>query len=45
MAKLLSRSLRKIIKKALPKKIIKLIVISQEGEPDDDNNDIYFNAF
>ena len=44
MAKLLGRSLREIIKRALPEKIIELITISQEGEPDDNNNDAYFNA-
>ena len=36
--------LREIIKKALPEKIIKLIAMSQEGEPDDDDDDAYFNA-
>ena len=45
MAKLLGRPLREIIKKAFPKKIIELITISQKGEPDDNNNDTYFNAF
>ena len=45
IAKFLDRSLRKIIKKTLPEKIIELIAISQKGEPNDDNNDVYFNAF
>ena len=44
MAKLSSRPLQEIIKKTLPEKIIKLIAISQEGEPDNDNDDTYFNA-
>ena len=44
MAKFLGRSLREIIKRAFPKKIIELITMSQEGEPDDDNNDAYFNT-
>ena len=43
MAKFFSRALREIIKKALPKKIIELITINQEGEPDDNNDNIYFN--
>ena len=45
MAKLSGRPLRKIIKKALPEKIIELITINQKGEPDDNNNNAYFNAF
>ena len=45
MAKFLGRPLREIIKRALPEKIIELITISQEGEPDDNNNDVYFNTF
>ena len=45
MAKLLSRPLQKIIKKALPEKIIELITISQEGKPNNNNNNAYFNAF
>ena len=45
MAKLLGRSLREIIKRAFPEKIIELIAMSQEGEPDDNNDDVYFNAF
>ena len=44
MAKFLGRPLREIIERAFPEKIIKLITISQEGEPDDDD-DVYFNAF
>ena len=44
MAKLLGWPLREIIKRALPEKIIELITISQEGKPDDNNNDAYFNA-
>ena len=44
MAKLSGRPLREIIKRALPEKIIKLITISQEGEPDDDDNNAYFNT-
>ena len=44
MAKLLGRPLREIIKKALPEKIIELITISQKGEPDNDDNDAYFNT-
>ena len=45
MAKLLDRPLRAIIKKALPEKIIELITISQEGKPDNNNNNTYFNTF
>ena len=45
MVKFLGRPLREIIKKAFPEKIIELITINQEGEWDNDNNDIYFNAF
>ena len=44
MAKFLGRLLREIIKRAFPEKIIELIAISQEGEPNDDNDDVYFNA-
>ena len=44
MAKLSGRPLREIIERALPEKIIELIAMSQEGEPDDDDDDAYFNA-
>ena len=44
MAKLSGRPLQKIIKKALPEKIIKLITMSQEGEPNNNNNNTYFNT-
>ena len=44
MAKLSGRPLREIIKRAFPEKIIELITINQEGEPDNDNDDAYFNA-
>ena len=44
VAKLLGRPLQKIIKRALSKKIIKLITISQKGKPNNDNNNTYFNT-
>ena len=44
VAKLSGRPLREIIERALPEKIIELIAMSQEGEPDDDNDNAYFNA-
>ena len=44
VAKLSGRPLREIIERALPEKIIELIAMSQEGEPDDDDDDAYFNA-
>ena len=45
MAKILNRPLREIIKKTFPEKIIELIIMSQKGEPNDNNEVIYFNAF
>ena len=45
MAKLLGRPLREIIKKTLPKRIIELITICQKGKLNNNNNNIYFNAF
>ena len=44
VAKLSGRPLREIIERAFPEKIIELIAMSQEGEPDDDDDDAYFNA-